>query len=71
MLVLAMEFSRDTQRALGSAVAKEQTGVGAQNGRARGRQSHLAVSRRRRVGGLDSPRAARRAGTEGHSLKTE
>ena len=70
MLVLAMEFSRGAQRAHRATIIKEQTDERAQYARASGRQFTLRV-RRRRVGGSESPRAARRAGTEGHSLKTE
>ena len=40
MLVLAMEFSRGAQRAFGARDTIEQTGAGAQNGRASGRQTH-------------------------------
>ena len=71
MLVLAMEFSRGARRAFWAFDAKEQTGDGTENGRASGRPTHPEVSRRLRFGGTESPRAARRAGTEGHSLKTE
>jgi hypothetical protein len=59
MLVLAMEFSRDAQRAFRADGTNEQTGGGAQNGRARGRQIHQLVDRRLRVGGSESPRVAR------------
>jgi hypothetical protein len=49
MLVLAMEFSRDAQRAFRTVDAKEQTGIGVRNGRARGRrnQNGSPASRRR------------------------
>jgi hypothetical protein len=71
MLVLAMEFSKDAHRAFWAVTTKEQTGAEVQNGRARGRRIHQMASRRHRVGGTESPRAAHGAGTEGHSLKTE
>jgi hypothetical protein len=70
MLVLAMEFSRDAQRAHRIPGIKEQTDARVRWARARGRPVTRWVGRRR-VGGLESPRAARRAGSEGHSLKTE
>jgi hypothetical protein len=70
MLVLAMEFSRDAQRAFRAVDAKEQTGIGVRNGRARGRADHC-WSAGVASEGLESPRAAHRAGTRGHSLKTE
>ena len=70
MLVLAMEFSRGAQRGHRASIIKEQTDDRVQWARARGRDCTRWVSRRR-VGGSESPRAARRAGTEGHSLKTE
>jgi hypothetical protein len=71
MLVLAMEFSRCAQRALRTVNTKEQTGVGVQSGRASGRRPHTRWGGGIASEGLESPRAARRAGTEGHSLKTE
>jgi hypothetical protein len=70
MLVLAMEFSRDAQRARRTSGINEQTDARVRWARARGRTSPRWV-RRRRVGGSESPRAAQRAGTEGRSLKTE
>jgi len=70
MLVLAMEFSRGALRTHGAAGTKEQTGGGRCT---RGREAGciLDEDRRHRVGGTESPRAAHRAGSEGHSLKTE
>ena len=70
MLVLAMEFSRGAQRKHRAAHIKEQTDVQARCPRASGR-THLTEGARRRVGGSESTRAAHRAGTGGHSLKTE
>jgi len=70
MLVLAMEFSRGAQRALRATNIKEQTDERARCARASGRRCATGAGRHR-VGGSESPRAARRAGTEGHSLKTE
>ena len=70
MLVLAMEFSRGAQRGHRATIIKEQTDERVRCARASGRRFTQRVSRRR-VGGSESPRAARRAGTGGHSLKTE
>ncbi len=53
MLVLAMEFSRDAQRAHRAAVIKEQTDERVRCGRARGRQATPTGVGRRRVGGLE------------------
>ena len=71
MLVLAMEFSRGAQRAFWARDTIEQTGVGAQNGRASGRHTHQLGGSRLRVGGSESPGTAQWAGSKGHSLKTE
>ena len=70
MLVLAMEFSRGAQRGLRATDIKEQPDERARGARASGRDGATGAGRLR-VGGSESPRAARRAGTEGHSLKTE
>jgi hypothetical protein len=69
MLVLAMEFSRGAQRAHGTAGIEIQTDTGARWARASGRHSRGEAGIASE--GLESARAARRAGTEGHSLKTE
>ena len=69
MLVLAMEFSRGAQRALGATGVKEQTDAGVRSARASGRRRLEVVPAA--LGGKDSPRAAESAGSEGHSLKTE
>ena len=71
MLVLAMEFSRGAQRVHRTTAIKEQTDERVRSARASGRRFTSKKMSRRRVGGSESPRAARRAGTEGHSLKTE
>jgi hypothetical protein len=44
MLVLAMEFSRDAQRAFWTVNTNEQTGAGVQNARARGHRKHQMVN---------------------------
>jgi hypothetical protein len=60
MLVLAMEFSRDAQRARRATGIKEQTDAGVRRTRARGRRPPQVVGRRR-VGGSESLRVARKS----------
>jgi len=70
MLVLAMEFSRGALRTHGPPAPRNRP---VEERCTRGREAGCVLDevRRRRVGGTESPRAARRAGSEGHSLKTE
>jgi len=58
MLVLAMEFSRGAQRALGTAGTELQTGTRVRSARASGRLSHLGIDGVASEG-QESPRAAR------------
>ena len=70
MLVLAMEFSRGVQRPQGTVITKNKTGELVPFGRTSGRadlEGRPASLRRDWI----SLQAARRAGTRGHSLKTE
>jgi hypothetical protein len=71
MLVLAMEFSRDAQHPFGAVHHQEQTGEEGRNVWARGRLTTRNSGGRLRVGGAELPPGCSKAGTEGHSLKTE
>jgi hypothetical protein len=70
MLVLAMEFSRGAQRATrGVRGQKTDRQRGGSSAGERPTFATRAKSASRR--GTESPRAAQKTGTEGHSLKTE
>ena len=71
MLVLAMEFSRCAQRPHRATDIKVQTDEWVRYGRASGRSSvEMRTIGVASEGGI-APGCSRRAGTEGHSLKTE